>query len=148
MKALSVRQPWTFAIVMGFKPVENRDWTRAHRGPTLIHAGKTAEHGNINPVLRQIADQACLPLKDVHALYHKHAATGAIVGRVNVVDCVTSHPSRWFYGPYGFILKDAEWCEPFTWRGQLGFFEVPDTVVERLRFQRRTAAAAADLFAK
>lgn len=146
MKALSVRQPWAFAIVMGFKPIENREWTRAHRGPTLIHTGKNAELGNLTTVLMKIADQACMKLTDVRALYRKHSATGAIVGRVNIVDCVTAHPSQWFFGPYGFVMEGAEWCEPFPWRGQLDFFEVPETVVEKLRFKTRADAARADLF--
>ena len=42
--ALSVRQPWAWAILEGGKDVENRAWKRQppkHRGPLLIHAGKT-----------------------------------------------------------------------------------------------------------
>jgi hypothetical protein len=146
VKALSVRQPWAFAIVMGFKPVENRDFTRQHRGPTLIHTGKNAEHGNLTPVLMQIADQSCMRLRDVRALYDKHFALGAIVGKVNIADCVKSHPSKWFFGPFGFVMTDAQWCEPFPWRGQFDFFEVPETVVSRLRFAERADATGADLF--
>ena len=39
MKVLSIRQPWAWAIVAGFKPVENRTWKTGYRGPLLIHAG-------------------------------------------------------------------------------------------------------------
>ena len=40
MKALSVRQPWAWAIVAGWKPIENRTWATDYRGPLLIHAGR------------------------------------------------------------------------------------------------------------
>jgi hypothetical protein len=41
MKALSIRQPWAFLIVNGFKPLENRTWKTQTRGEILIHASKS-----------------------------------------------------------------------------------------------------------
>lgn len=41
MIALSIRQPHAWLIVHGIKDVENRTWATTHRGPTLIHTGKT-----------------------------------------------------------------------------------------------------------
>ncbi|HTV55212.1 MAG TPA: ASCH domain-containing protein, partial [Terriglobia bacterium] len=38
MKALSIRQPWAWLIVNGFKPIENRSWNTNFRGRILIHA--------------------------------------------------------------------------------------------------------------
>ena len=43
MKAISIRQPWAWLIVHGYKDVENRTWATKHRGPILIHAGKTLD---------------------------------------------------------------------------------------------------------
>ena len=39
LPALSVRQPWAWLIVNGFKDVENRPRRTHYRGPSLIHAG-------------------------------------------------------------------------------------------------------------
>ncbi len=39
MKALSVRQPWAWLIVNGYKDVENRDWNTKLRGQIWIHTG-------------------------------------------------------------------------------------------------------------
>lgn len=39
MKALTVQQPWAWAIFNG-KPVENRTQAWSYRGPLAIHAGK------------------------------------------------------------------------------------------------------------
>jgi len=41
LRALSVRQPWAWAIVQGLKPWENRSRRFNYRGPVLIHASKT-----------------------------------------------------------------------------------------------------------
>jgi hypothetical protein len=50
---------------------------------------------------------------------------GGIVGEAEIVDCVTASRSRWFNGPYGFVIRNAR---PLPFRpcvGALGFFE-PD----------------------
>lgn len=36
MRILSVRQPWAWALVDGWKDVENRSWRTAYRGPIAI----------------------------------------------------------------------------------------------------------------
>jgi hypothetical protein len=41
VKALTVRQPWAFALVTGRKPIENRTWDTTHRGQLAIHAAGT-----------------------------------------------------------------------------------------------------------
>ncbi len=41
MKALSLRQPWAWAILHAGKRIENRDWGTAYRGPLLLHASKS-----------------------------------------------------------------------------------------------------------
>ena len=42
--ALSIRQPWAWAIVAAGKDVENRSRATPHRGPLFVHASKTL-HG-------------------------------------------------------------------------------------------------------
>lgn len=38
MQAISVQQPWAFAIARGGKTVSNQSLPTAYRGPLLIHA--------------------------------------------------------------------------------------------------------------
>jgi 4-hydroxy-3-methylbut-2-enyl diphosphate reductase len=38
VKALSIRQPWAWLVVNGWKNIENRERRFSHRGPLLIHA--------------------------------------------------------------------------------------------------------------
>ena len=41
MKALTVLQPWAWALIHGPKRIENRSWATYYRGPLVIHAGKS-----------------------------------------------------------------------------------------------------------
>ena len=40
MKCLSIQQPWAWAVVNGWKPIENRTWHTNYHGPLLIHTGQ------------------------------------------------------------------------------------------------------------
>ena len=132
MMALSVRQPYAFAIVMGFKPVENRVWETPYRGSVLIHAGKKEERDDIYAVVAQIARQTQTGRTETLELYKRMRARGAIVGRADVVACTSAMDSPWFQGPYGFLLENAEWCEPIPCKGMLGFFDIPDDLEARV----------------
>ena len=54
---------------------------------------------------------------------------GGIVGSVELVDCVTASDSRWFFGKYGFLLRDPQGLPFNPCRGQLGFFDIPEAHV-------------------
>lgn len=135
MKALSIRQPWAFAIVGGWKPVENRDWPTKFRGRVLIHAGLREDRDSRELVIAQVSAQSHRPRLKVENDYlcrpHGGGARGAIVGEAEVVDCVTAMVSDWFVGPYGFVLRRAvTFNNPIPCKGMLGFFTVPDHVAE------------------
>jgi hypothetical protein len=122
MKALSVRQPWAWLIVEGWKNIENRDWRTTFRGPVLIHAAKgmtKAEHEACRLFVAGFAPQLAK-----HLPWYQDLRFGGIVGQVTLLDCVTRHPSEWFCGPYGFVLADATPLPFVPCRGQLGFFDV------------------------
>lgn len=107
MKALTVQQPWAWAIFHG-KPVENRTQLWKHRGPLAIHAGaRWSDRGAHSPlVARACIRQWPTPPADVDAvaagiarqglaptLYSDTLArTGAIIGMVDLVDCHPAEP--------------------------------------------------------
>ena len=131
MKALSIQQPWAYCITNGTKRVENRTWYTYHRGPFLIHAGKKYQKG-VEDFIH--ADSPEVPVTGMMA-----APLGAIVGRCRLVDCVlfdqvTAGQKIWAGEGWCFVLADVERCEPFPYKGALGFFDVPDAVVSQLRF--------------
>ncbi len=75
-RVLTVRQPWTSAIIWAGKDVENRAWPTLYRGRLYIHAGLRLEPADVLP--------ADVPVP-----------RGAIIGYVTIVDVVTNSPSRW-----------------------------------------------------
>ena len=119
MKALSVRQPWAWLIVNGFKDIENRTWSTEHRGRIYIQAGKRIVSNDF-PDQRDYFGKSGIIIPE-------NIPLGAIVGEVTITDCVDQSDSPWFCGPYGFLLKDPlTYQVPIPYRGQLGFFEITD----------------------
>ena len=124
MKALSIRQPWAWLICKGYKDIENRGWTTDFRGRIYIHTGKKFDFDGWNWLCGQ---QALLIGVDIEewAKIAVFPDLGAIIGEVDLVDCVTKSSSIWFIGKYGFVLENAElFQKPIPYRGQLGLFEV------------------------
>lgn len=119
MKALSIRQPWADAIIWHGKDVENRSWPTSYRGPVLIHAAKKWG-ADERADLAFIEDMTGTKLEDVD-----RPLLGGIVGQAEIVDCVSDMDSRWFFGPYGFVLRNAKALPFQPCRGALGFF-TPD----------------------
>lgn len=119
MKCLSLKQPWARLMFHG-KPIENRKWKTEYRGPLLIHASMNCDKEGelwIRQNFPKTLPEICF--------YPR----GVIIGRVDLVDCVESHPSPWFFGPYGFVFENpVEFKMPIPWRGMLGLFEVPEGV--------------------
>lgn len=136
MKAISIRQPWAWLIVNGYKDIENRNWKTNYRGRVLIHAGQTQDHemahlmqmwamgandstGFLSPKSRpdlmELAKRYCADLE---------LSVGGIVGAADIMDCVDRSDSPWFKGKYGFVLKNAEKLPFQLMRGKLGLFEV------------------------
>lgn len=130
MKALSIRQPWAWFIVQGFKNIENRDWSTKVRGPVLIHASKWYNHDEMLDDLEFIVatmkqQPGYVPTGERITLRMLREQSGGIVGQATITDCVTSSASPWFFGQYGFVLG-AQKALPFRpLKGMLGFFEVP-----------------------
>ena len=129
---LSILQPWAWLIVNGHKPVENRVWPTKFRGRILIHVGKKLTRGYYEFVLDDLVDTfGCNNerLPDLPAL--EALERGCIVGEAVITDCVTRHPSEYFFGPYGFVLaRPKAYAKPIPYRGMLGIFGVPESVVE------------------
>ena len=125
--ALSIRQPWAWAIAHSHKAVENRDWRDANpglrfRGPVLIHAGLREEKGDVDFVVRQIAVQLGMDRREVEARYREGVHLGGIVGVMEIVDVVTDMDDPWFFGPYGLVIRNARPLPFVPCKGSLGFF--------------------------
>ena len=116
MKALSIRQPWAWLIVNGHKDIENRDWTTKVRGRVLIHASKGMTRDEYAFAFVHAEEQG------VKIPAFGDLERGGIVGEAEIVDCVEDHPSPWFFGDYGFVLREAKPLPFRPCKGMLGFF--------------------------
>lgn len=119
MKTISIRQPWAWAILHAGKDVENRNWKTTLRGHVLIHASKTFDMDR----WKWIAENATR-LGFLEIPYHTDFLTGGIVGRTDIVDCVTESESKWFCGPYGFVLENTRELPYTPYKGMPGLFNI------------------------
>ncbi len=88
------------------------------RGRVLIHAAKGMTQDEYDDVVHWLNGTIELPLP-------RNLPRGGIVGHMEIVDCVRASSSKWFVGPFGFVLRNACPLLPTPLRGQLGFFDVP-----------------------
>lgn len=136
MKALSIRQPWCWAILHAGKDIENRDWRPRNpgvwfRGEFLIHAssGMTRDEWSYClATLHEISDTHPFP-SGLALPAFEDLPRGGIVGRARIVDAVREHSSPWFFGPVGLVLADVQPLPFRPFKGALGFFDVPDQTV-------------------
>lgn len=141
MKALSILQPYAWLIVRPdlidpnarqdaraadlIKGIENRGWFSKYKGDFLVHAGKAYSRRDHEEYAADLAEDFGISLPR-----YEDMPRGGIVGRATMTDCVKEHPSRWkMWDTWGFVLSDSVSLPFIPWRGQLGFFEVPDDAI-------------------
>ena len=94
MKAITVQQPWAWAIVHAGKHVENRSGNHGYRGPLAIHAGKRySRRGLDDPRIAEAASRTGLK-----ALAARRLPVGCIIGVAELVDV---HPDVGCCRPWG-----------------------------------------------
>ena len=130
MKALSIRQPWAYAILFAGKRVENRSWATRYRGRILIHASAT--RGDAQwwaSALPAIAAAAPTP-----SLVPKwEMPMGALVAWAYLVECrrdwTPPGQERWCEpAAWHWLLEDVRiFAEPVPYKGARGLFEVAET---------------------
>lgn len=159
MRAITVRQPWAWAIVHGGKDVENRtrNIAGAYRGPVAVHAGCAFDDvmpRSLEPVVHVFAES-------------RHYERGAVVGVVDLVDVHRGpdrgpEPVRGCWRPADVLgwtplVENDEYARcsawgmadhhhlvlanprplprPIPWRGQLGLWTVPADLEAAIREQ-------------
>ncbi len=158
--ALTIHQPWAWAIVSGHKPVENRSWLPpiALMGKTfLVHASKAFDKSTL-PTVRSLTGDRLPPCPDEAAA---ELALGAVLGAVRLVGCIDREGKRvlpelrlrdprraqqirtsaWFVGPFGWVLdRPVRFEEPVPARGRQKLWPAPIGLVADCREQYRRAA--------
>ena len=127
MRAITLHQPWAWAIVQGYKQFETRSWRTNYRGPLAIHAGKTVDW--------DMVAWSDLDSGDI--------VTGAIVAVADLIDCDltdTLDPNTtedywgdWRPGRFGWDLGNVTVLdEPVPCRGYQGLWTPSEDVVAQI----------------
>jgi len=119
--ALSVRQPWAWAIIAGGKDIENRHWESVRRGGMV--PGRILIHAS-GQMLRQEYESAAAFMAEIGDACPPAAALrrGGLIGAVTVTGVVSAPSSPWFFGPRGLVVAEPEEIDFIPARGQLGYF--------------------------
>lgn len=137
MRAISLWQPWCWAILCLGKDVENRTWSTRHRGPLVLHAAQR------RPTIAECESflalaQSCVGTDELSArlfdLPNGHRRPiqalrslprGGVVGRVEVVGCTKFAESPWaFSDQYQWLIRNPQRLPFVPVKGQRGFFNV------------------------
>jgi len=115
MKAITIKQPWAQLIARRLKHIENRSWVTSYRGPLIIQASMQDD-----PVALEVIEDRFGVSINRNQLHR-----GVIVAIADLVDIVDDHPSLWFVGPYGWILRNIRPLPAMPMRGKLSIFDPP-----------------------
>ncbi|WP_168929831.1 ASCH domain-containing protein [Nocardioides sp. GY 10127] len=136
MKALSVRQPWAWAILRAGKTIENRTRGTSHRGLLLIHSSRsmaaTAEQHQIEDLAHPLRIPPFgRPAEDTALKF------GAIIGavtldRVHTCDGSCS-PWAWPGAMHWVLSAPVVLTDHIEVPGRLGVWDVPADIADRVR---------------
>jgi hypothetical protein len=106
VRAITVRQPWAWAIAAGHKLVENRSQGTKYRGPLIIHAGKQwSDRGRQDSRVVEVWKAAGYPMWPATARHSGGVAMqraltplGEVIAVAQLVD---SHPDAGCCRPWG-----------------------------------------------
>jgi hypothetical protein len=143
-RALSLKQPWAWAVLHAGKNIENRTWWTDFRGDFWIASSAQVSHAYYDDAAARI-----YALTGLHPPHHHKVEHGVILGRAKVVACIwpggTSigpgspphplHPQRWhFLDQYGYVLEDVRAvAKPVPCKGRQQWWTVPLDVLDQLR---------------
>ena len=128
-KVLSVKQPFAYLLCAGIKDIENRTWKFPQKyigERVLIHAsGAKAQFNFSNAHYEKFREL------NMRRWYDNDFYKSAIIGSVEIVDCVINHPSIWAEkGVYNWVLANPILFDKpiLNVKGKLGFwnYDLPE----------------------
>ncbi|WP_037141735.1 ASCH domain-containing protein [Rhodococcoides fascians] len=139
MKALTVQQPWAWAIMHGGKLIENRTQQWKYRGPLAIHAGnRWSDRGDQSPLILNASQGRTLAGVEPR---------GSIIGTVDLVDvhldagcckpwgesAYTEHGGKERKAIVHLVLEDPRPLDqPINCAGALGLWTPPADIITTL----------------
>jgi hypothetical protein len=138
MKALTLHQPWAYAVAHLGKDIENRTWRppAALTGQRVaIHAAKQWDYQRVWDIVGQWGTARLIDL-DLLDFGQIDAQRGHIIATAIVSGVVTSSASPWWCGPLGWQLTDVRTLvKPVACKGAQGLWTVPVDVLAAIEVQ-------------
>ncbi|MBL8924103.1 MAG: hypothetical protein JNJ54_34930 [Myxococcaceae bacterium] len=137
--ALTLWQPWAWAITAGLKRVENRGWRPlpglAQPGTVIaIHAAVRQADWEDVAFVRELAVRAGRGLEVPRVFVHGAiTAVATLDGVVTSRDELERDQQPWWVGPLGWVLRDVRPLRvPLACRGQQGLWPVSGELVHQV----------------
>lgn len=147
LPALTIRQPWGWAIVHAGKRVENRCWRVRYRGPLAIHVGQGAD-------MADAATVAHVAGVDLRTVREGARVRGAVIAVARLADiCSAQEFGRscdcgpWAaYGQHHWRLEGVRpLADPVPCGGARGLWALPPRIRDQVLSQVRPPAEPPDL---
>lgn len=122
MKTISIKQPFAWLLINGYKDLENRNWKTNFRDDILIHASKEVDTSGYTFVKTNYPD---IKLPDIDKFER-----GGVVGKITITDVVEKSTSRWFFGSYGFVMENPIKCKFHPCKGSLSLWDFDEKLLE------------------
>lgn len=127
MRALSIRQPYAWAIFHAGKDVENRNWKSIYSIDTIA----------IHVPMRLAALEDWPEGVEIPAAL-RNLVRRAIIGVVDVVEISEDYQSRWFRGPLGWVIRNPRLLpRPIPCAGGRRLWEVSHEIAAEVQQQLR-----------
>jgi len=128
--ALTIRRPWAQLVIAGIKPVENRSWTTAYRGPFIVHAGQRWEPGALTLALDHDLDVTEWP-----GDYPSGYLGVTNLNGIHQDDACAAACSPWCFRSqkHWDVRESRAFAEPIPGLGQQGWFTPPEHVQDAAR---------------
>ena len=115
MKAISIKNPWAYDILCGYKNFEYRTWQTKHRGDLLICS-------SANPKIKGMISG--------HALIVCNLSDITRVTRSNFLKLELDEPPEDSEKIFAWHLTNFRMIKPFKVKGKLNLFEIDDKLIK------------------
>lgn len=147
LRVLTVKQPFASLLCWGVKDVENRSQKTNIRGRVLIHAG-AQWYGDFyrgksavakvffpsNILTKEQRESMTFEQRSKLLKADTYLPLSAIIGEVEIVDCVQNHPSVWAIpGYWHWVVENAVlFPEPIPCKGALSFWRPQGALIDQI----------------
>jgi len=120
MKALSIKQPWAWAIDDGHKTIETRTWPTKYRGDLVIVSSLQPDKQQLDYVMQESKGK----IADLLLYGYAIAIAELVDCRLMVEGDVDAAMCDMYPESYSWVLENVRKIKPFKQKGALGIYQI------------------------